>query len=137
MNPCAHLCILEFLLLSRSLLSRSFASYAPSRASATMWNVEIHNTALTRLTYESGSHSMALVFNGMDISWGRPSTSTDLRLKSPKLVWLCDTNEIGLFQVLLFKTIRLIALFYDLPTAPLFIESDLRSYQCKRLLATI
>ena len=117
MDPCAHLCIEEFLLLSRHFLlarrghSRTITRVVnfkkavhsgSSKAHSTTWDVEVHNTAVTRLTYESGRHSVALVLYGVDMCVGNPTTFASLRLKSPRLVLLCDGKEIGLFQVVLY-----------------------------------
>ncbi|KAL5970709.1 hypothetical protein TSMEX_001541, partial [Taenia solium] len=103
-NPGAHLCIVEFLLLTRRFLcirrsSEAVDTATPSTAIVTTsWNVEVRNTATTRLTYSSGCHSAAAVFSTMNVYVGSASSYLSLRVKLPKLVLLCDGREIAVFQ---------------------------------------
>uniref|UniRef100_A0A0R3W7P6 RRM domain-containing protein n=1 Tax=Taenia asiatica TaxID=60517 RepID=A0A0R3W7P6_TAEAS len=103
-NPGAHLCVVEFLLLTRRFLGTRRSSEAVDTATpstvtvTTSWNVEVRNTATTRLTYSSGCHSAAAVFSTMNVYVGSASSHLSLRVKSPKLVLFCDGREIAVFQ---------------------------------------
>ncbi|KAL5106524.1 hypothetical protein TcWFU_000549 [Taenia crassiceps] len=103
-NPGAHLCVVEFLLLTRRLLgfrrsSESVGTAAPSMATNTAsWSVEVRNTATSRLTYSSGCHLVAAVFSSMNFNVSNSSSHLGLRVKSPKLALLCDGREIVVLQ---------------------------------------
>ncbi|VDD81054.1 unnamed protein product [Mesocestoides corti] len=109
-NPGVHLCVCEFLLLLRVLRLRHSKQEAvglevatffpPSLPRPSAWNVEVHNTAHTRLTYASGRHVVTALFSSVDALLGNsPIRGLALRLTSSKLVVQCDNRDIAVLQV--------------------------------------
>lgn len=104
--------MVELLLLTRRLFdirrsSEAVDTATPSTASvATSWNVEVRNTATTRLTYSSGCHSAAVVFSSMNVYISSAPSHLSLRIKSPKLSLLFDGREIAMLQVQPFHLCR-------------------------------
>nr|CDS20756.1 Breast cancer overexpressed gene 1 protein [Echinococcus granulosus] len=112
-DPGAHLCVVELLLLTRRFLrirrpaetvDTVISSTAPM---STPWNVGVRNTAATLLTYSSGCHSAAMVFSGMDVYVSSTSSHLSLRVKSSKLALLCDGREIAVLQNFVLRRLPL------------------------------
>lgn len=111
LDPGAHLCVLEFLLLTKNFFRRrplvetveAPSKLQPTSMTASAWSVDIHNTSVTRLTYESGKHSVSIMFHGCDVYLARAASHRHkhtLKLKSPKVNVICDGREIAVLQVL-------------------------------------
>ncbi|VDN98132.1 unnamed protein product [Rodentolepis nana] len=112
LDPGTHICVLEFLLLARNFLRRRLhvetieapPKFPPTSATASMWSVDIHNTSVTRLAYESGRHSVAVMLHGCDVCLASSATNRhkhSLKVKSPKVNIICDGREVALIQVLI------------------------------------
>ncbi|CDS43676.2 Breast cancer overexpressed locus tag 1 protein [Echinococcus multilocularis] len=112
-DPGAHLCVVELLLLTRRLfrirrpaetVDTVTSSSAPM---STPWNVGVRNTATTRLNYSSGCHSASMVFSGMDVYVSSTSSHLSLRVNSSKLALLCDGREIAVLQNFVLRRLPL------------------------------